>query len=641
MTMRSDDTFELDDASLEEAIESANLPTLALVLVHLTGDLERMRGALRFKRASPQRPQGGIEEGDARALRADALRILRAFRDGGARLPALPSREALHEMMSYSLGQAVPPEYVSMMIEDMQLTAPPSHAATAAHPAPLAARPDFHVAIIGAGASGIVASIELARMGIGHTLIEKNPDLGGTWFENTYPGCRVDLPSHFYALSFEPNHSWSGYFAPRDEIWAYFKRVATKYGVPERTRFSTEVAGAHYDTASKRWQVELRDRDGRTSTLHANAVISAVGQLNRPSVPQLPGLDSFQGPAFHSARWQHEVDLSQRIGVIGTGASGMQIVPQLAKTAERLVVFQRTPQWAVPNPDYFREVTKGKQWLLRHVPYYAAWFRFRTFYVSADGLHAGLQVDPRWPDKARSLNAENERIRVGLTEYIERELGERRDLLQKALPDYPPFEKRMLLDNAWFRTLTRENVELVTEDIARVTERGVELASGAHHELDALVFATGFQATRFLWPMRIVGAEGKSLSEVWGGDARAHLGITVPGFPSFFMMYGPNTNLAHGGSIIFHSECQARYIAGCMRLLLEGGHAAIDCKPEALQAFITRVDELQARMAWAQPGARNWYRGDAGRVTSTSPFRLVDYWAMTRAPEASDFVLLR
>jgi 4-hydroxyacetophenone monooxygenase len=447
----------------------------------------------------------------------------------------------------------------------------------------------------------------------------------------------VDLPSHFYALSFEPNHDWSGYFAPRDEIFAYLKRVAIKYGVPERTRFGTEVQRARFDEASMRWQLELRDAQGQSSVLHANAVVTAVGQLNQPSVPALPGLDQFKGPAFHSARWRHDVDLSGRVGVLGTGASGMQIVPQLAQRAQRLFVFQRTPQWAVPNSDYFRAVSPGKRWLLRHVPYYAAWFRFRTFYVSADGLHASLQVDPSWAGEGRSLNAENERIRAGLTEHFERELGERRDLLPKALPDYPPFMKRMLLDNGWYRTIARDNVELVTTDIERVDERGLLLRDGTHHALDALVLATGFQATRFLWPMTIEGARGQDLRALWAGDARAHLGITVPGFPNFFMMYGPNTNLAHGGSIIFHSECQARYIAGCVRLLLERGHATLDCKPEALDAFVARVDALQARMVWAQPGARNWYRGEAGRVTSTSPFRLVDYWAMTRAPDPGDF----
>ena len=275
-----------DDAALAQAIEDANLPTLALVMIHLTGDTELMRRGLRFKRASGQRMDGGLDEATARELRERALAVLRAYRDSGAPAPALPSDDVLHEMMSFSLGQAVPSEYVPLMIEDMHLRPSSSDAAAAA-----AAPSDFHVVVIGAGASGIVVSIELSRMGIAHTVIEKNADVGGTWLENTYPGCRVDLPSHFYAMSFEPNPTWSAHYAPREEIFAYMKRVADKHRVRDSIRFETEVLSATYDDASKRWRVIVRDREGQERSISANAVISAVGQLNRPSMPSLEGLD--------------------------------------------------------------------------------------------------------------------------------------------------------------------------------------------------------------------------------------------------------------------------------------------------------------------------------------------------------------
>lgn len=620
-----------DDAALAEAIEAANLPTLLMALIHVTGDASLLESGLSFTRGSQQRMDGGLDEAASRELRAHALAELRAFRDRGGELPPLPSREVLHQMMSFSLGLAVPPEYVAMMLEDMQLVAPEPRGVDAV---------GFEVIVIGAGISGIVASIELAKIGVAHAIIEKNADVGGTWLENTYPGCRVDVPSHFYMMSFERNPKWSQYFAQREEVFAYLKRVADKHGVTERVRFGTEVVGARYDDASKRWQVTVRDRDGQR-VLSANAVISAVGQLNRPSVPALRGLDRFAGPAFHTARWRHDVELrGKRVGVIGTGASGMQVVPKLAEICDKVAVFQRSPQWAFRNPDYFRNISDGEQWLLEHVPYYAAWYRFRTFYVSADGLHASVQRDPKWPHPERSLNADNDRIRTLLVDYITHELGGRRDLLDKCIPDYPPFTKRMLIDNGWFRTLTRPKVELLTEDIARVTQTGVELASGEHHALDALVFATGFEATRFLSPMAIHGARGNALHASWAGDPRAHLGITVPGFPNFFLLYGPNTNVAHGGSIIFHSECQSRYIAGCLRLLFDGGYAALDCKATAYEASNARLDEAQARMAWAQPGARNWYRSETGRIASNSPYRLVDYWAMTRSPDPNDFTFI-
>ncbi|HMI92731.1 MAG TPA: hypothetical protein VK509_15250, partial [Polyangiales bacterium] len=246
--------------------------------------------------------------------------------------------------------------------------------------------------------------------------------------------------------------------------------------------------------------------------------------------------------------------------------------------------------------------------------------------------------DPEWPHFRRSINAGNERIRQTLTEYIEGELGDRHDLRDKAVPDYPPFAKRMLLDNDWFRTLTRDNVELVTDPIASVNERGIAMRSGRQYDLDALVFATGFQANRFLWPMSITGRDERSLHEIWGDDPRAYLGITIPGFPNLFCLYGPNTNLAHGGSIIFHSECQVHYVLSCLRLLAARNAAALECKQSVHDAYNARVDAAHEQMIWSHPHVTNWFRNGAGRVTTNSPFRLVDYWSMTRAPDPDDFL---
>jgi 4-hydroxyacetophenone monooxygenase len=498
----------------------------------------------------------------------------------------------------------------------------------------------FRALVIGAGVSGLLAAIQLRQAGIAHTVIEKNHDVGGTWLENAYPGCRVDLPSHFYAYSFEPNPDWSEHFACREELLAYLRHVADKYRVRDAIQFQTEVVAASYDAERAQWRVVCRGRDGREHEELAHVVISAVGQLNRPSIPDLAGIAEFAGPTFHSAAWRHDVDLAgKRVGVMGTGASAMQIVPRLAGGVERLFVFQRSPQWAVPVPDYFRPVRDGERWLLRHVPYYAAWYRFRQFYVNADGVHESLQVDPAWPHPRRSLNASNDRLRETLTRYIQEEIGGRADLLPKVLPDYPPFGKRMLIDNRWFRTLTRDDVELVADPIERLTPSGVRLANGTRVDLDVLVLATGFQANRFLWPMTITGARGRTLADRWGDDPRAYLGITVPEFPNFFMLYGPNTNLAHGGSITFHSECQMRYVLGCLALLLSRRRRAMECKESVHDAYNARVDAAHARMVWAQPGVTNWFRNAAGRVTTHSPFRLVDYWSMTRAPNPDDFTL--
>jgi 4-hydroxyacetophenone monooxygenase len=632
--MSDSELFSLDDAALEDAVQCANLPTLLMVLIHLTGDLAWMREEFRPKRASPQRLDGGYDRTRAASIRAEALAALRAFRDRGAPLTPLPEPALLAQMMSFSLGQDLPPEYVPMMLADMGL---PS--AGAAPTSPLtAAAGDFHVLIIGAGMSGLVAAIKLQAAGVRFTLIEKNPDVGGTWFENTYPGCRVDLPNHFYSLSFEPGH-WPHHFSERGELLAYFQRIADKYQLRAHTRFETEVTGASYDTRRCEWQVNLRRGDGQSERLVANAIISAVGQLNRPSIPDLAGLSSFAGPAFHTARYRHDISLQgKRVAVIGTGASAMQLAPKLAPEVAQLSIFQRSPQWAIRNPDYFEAVPPGKQALLRHLPYYAAWYRFRLFYTHADGVHADLHIDPNWPELPRSINAHNARLRSTLTDYIERELGEHAPRLrERVIPDYPPFAKRMLLDNGWFRMLTRPNVALVSERIARVLPDGLETESGERHALDAIIFATGFQATRFLAPMQLVGAGGRALHEAWEGEARAHLGVSVPGFPNLFCLYGPNTNLAHGGSIIFHSECQMHYILGCLQLLFERGAAAMECTPAANDAYNAELDAVQARMVWALDGVENWFKSRTGRVATNSPFRLVDYWSMTRRPDPEHF----
>jgi 4-hydroxyacetophenone monooxygenase len=624
------------DAALVEAVHSANLPTLMLVMVHLTGDTGWLRGAIKPRRATPQQMDGGLSDGEVAQIRERAVAVLRAYRDGDGRLPPPPEPAVLAEMMQFSLGQPIAPEYVPMMLADIGLTS--AGRAVPGGQAVPGAR-GFHVLVIGAGMSGVLAAIALRQAGFDCTLVEKNADVGGTWFENSYPGCRVDLPNHFYSYSFEPNHDWPDHYSCRDELLAYFQRVATQYGVRAQARFETEVVAARYDETAARWAVTLRNRVGREDVVHAHALISAVGQLNRPAIPALPGLQNFAGPAFHSAGWRHDVDLrGKRVAIVGTGASAMQIVPQLAPEVARLVIFQRSPQWALGVADYFRPVSDGERWLLHHVPFYAPWWRFRLFYTNGDGVHAGLHVDPEWHDARHSLNANNDRIRRMLTEYIERELGPRQDLRDKCVPDYPPFAKRMLLDNRWFRTLQRDNVELVTDAIREVTAHGIATAAGAHHALDAIVFATGFQANRFLWPMMIEGRGGRSLHAQWGDDPRAYLGITVPGFPNLFCLYGPNTNLAHGGSIIFHSECQVHYVLACLRMLIERGTAAMECKQDVHDAYNARVDAAHARMVWAHPHVGNWYKNAAGRVTTNSPFRLVDYWAMTRQPDPDAFV---
>ncbi|MBW2385785.1 MAG: NAD(P)/FAD-dependent oxidoreductase [Deltaproteobacteria bacterium] len=629
-----------DDAFLEEVVQSASIPTIMMSIVHLTGSRDILQGPIRPGPAMLGDAQGGLSDTDRAQVRALALEALKAYRDGGCQLPPPPSPETIHEMMSFMVGQEVPAQYVPMMLEEMALDGQDARDVHWDENVATDIKQRFHVIVIGAGMSGLLAAIRLEEAGIPYTVIEKNDGIGGTWYENTYPGCRVDIANHFYCYSFEPNHDWPEHFSQRRELRAYFEGCADKYGVRPHVRFETEVARMHWDAAASEWAVTIRSKDGTEQKLRANAIISGVGQLNRPKFPDIDGQASFEGIAFHSAEWEHEHDLEGRnVAVIGTGASALQLVPEVAKQAGQLYVFQRSPAWMLPNASYHAQVSEGKKWLLKHVPYYSRWYRFLLFWPGSDGLMPSLIVDPEWPHPERSVNALNDAARIFFTDYMKEQVSDP-ELLEKVVPKYPPFGKRMLQDNgSWLDALQRDNVELVTEGIERITEKGVLTDDGQERPVDVIVFASGFHANRFLHPMNVVGNDGIGLAERWGDDPSAYLGITIPHYPNLFCLYGPATNLAHAGSIIFHSECQVRYIMGCLKALLEGGHSAMECRPEVNEAYNERLDETASKTVWAHPGMNSWYKNSKGRVTTTSPWLLVDYWRWTQEPDLSDYML--
>lgn len=627
-----------DDEFIAAALRHANVPTLMMSLVHLTGDASLLDGPIRPGRAIMGDVEGGLSDADKAVVRARMLEALRVYRDRGGTLPPLPSPATLGAMMSFMVGQDVADEYVPMFLEEVALDGDARDVSWESVSG--ARRAAFRVVIIGAGMSGLLAAIRLEHAGISYVVLEKNESLGGTWFENSYPGCRVDVANHFYCYSFEPNHDWSEFYSQRAELRAYFERCADRYGVRSRIRLGTEVVSARWDDGAALWKLRIKSQ-GREESLTGNAVISAVGQLNRPRLPDIPGRESFAGPSFHSAQWQHQHDLGgKRVAVIGTGASAFQLAPEVAKVAQRLLVFQRSPPWMSPNPRYHLRVSEEKKWLLRHVPYYARWYRFLLFWPASDGLLPSLVIDPSWPHPERAVNALNDTTREYFTHSIAQQVGDNPELLEKVTPTYPPFGKRMLPDNGtWISALQRDNVDLITDPIREITPAGVRCADGLEHSADVIVYATGFHANRFLWPMEIVGRHGITLREVWGEEPRAYLGITVPRFPNLFCLYGPGTNLAHAGSIIFHAECQVRYVMSCLAELIRGGHAAMDVRQKVHDAYAARFDERHTQLVWSHPGMNNWYKNAQGKVLTTSPWRLVDYWTWTRAPALEDYEL--
>ena len=629
-----------DETTIAAMLEEVSIPTLVLSMVHLTGDPSWIRGDIRPLGLVLNEIQGFMPEDAKAEVRSRALEAIIAFRDGGSVLPPPPGEELLREMMAWLVCAEVPAEYVPMMLEDMELDG--SDGGTVVTRSSPEARAMLPVVVIGAGESGVLAGIRLAQAGIPFTIVEKNAGVGGTWYENSYPGCRVDVGNHFYCYSFEPSDHWTEYYAQQPEIRAYFEEVANRHDLWRSIRFETEVVRAEWDDAASMWHVRVRTADGVEETLDARAVVTAVGQLNRPRYPDIPGLDRFEGPMFHSARWDHSVDLAgKRVAMIGAGASGFQIAPTIAPVVESLVVFQRTAQWMFPNPNYHAKVPEGMKWAIRHLPFFGRWFRFLLFWPGCDGALANIKIDPDWPHQDRSINAGNEMAREMFTSWITSQVGDDPELLAKVLPDYPATGKRTLQDNgSWLGCLKRDDVELVRTAIDRIDETGVLTVDGTHHDADIIVLATGFRMAEVLFPMEIVGRDGTSLNEFWADRPAGYLGITVPSFTNFFMTYGPTTHLNHGGSLIFHSECQVRYIVGCLDALAESGAAAMEPRVELYEEYHRKHQDAIADTVWNHPTiTHTHFRNSYGEIHTVSPFRLVDYWAWTHDPDLDDFVL--
>ena len=628
-----------DDAAIRAALEDAHVPSLMNALVHLTGDPSIIRGEVRPVAGFLVDAQGGISPQDQAAVRARAFAAIKAFRDGGEKLPPPPAAGLVHEMVNFAAGKELSAAYGEFLEAELALNGEDAYGVPGLLKLPAPQRANFKVLVVGAGMSGLLAGIRLQEAGIAFEIVERHDDVGGTWHQNTYPGCRVDSPNHTYSYSFHP-HDWPQFYSSQPVLRQYFSDCARRYGIRERIRFNTDVEAATFNEADGRWRVALRSKGGTAETVVVNAIISAVGQLNRPKWPDIPGRSRYRGIAFHSAEWQHQHDLKGRnVLVIGTGASAFQFAPEVAREAAQVTIFQRTPPWMFNAPDYHAYVPDGKHWLLRHVPFYAKWFRFSMFWRMAEGILSAAKKDPAWNETDRAVSAENDQMRELLTASIASLCEGDDELLGKLVPDYPVAGKRILIDNGnWIRALRRDNVELVTTPIAEINETGVRLQNGEQRDGDVLIYGTGFTASKFLWPMKINGRNGRTLEGQWDGDARAYLGIAMPNFPNLFCMYGPNTNIVVNGSIVFFSECEMRYILGCLKLLIEDGKRAMDCRQDVHDAYNERIDEGNRGMAWGVSKAPSWYRNDKGRIAQNWPFTLREFWSQTREPNPADYV---
>lgn len=475
---------------------------------------------------------------------------------------------------------------------------------------------DLQTIIIGAGFGGLGMAIRLKQRGEQRfVILEKADDVGGCWRDNTYPGAACDVPSHLYSFSFEPSWKWTRAYAPQPEILAYLRACTEKYGLRGHIKFGTEVRGAAFDAASGMWLV-----DTGTEQLRARSLVVACGQLSRPAYPNIPGLARFAGTQFHSARWNHDAPLDgKRVAVIGTGASAIQFVPAIAPRVGKLHLFQRSPPYVIPKPD--RGFGRWERALHRRLPAVGAVRRARIY--ANNELRAFTLTVPRLTAAYQWL----------FRHHLERQIRDP-ELRRKLTPDYPIGCKRVLISNDYYPALDQDHVEVVTDSIREVTERGVVTADGREREVDTIIFGTGFTANEFLAPMTIRGLHG-TLDDAWRAGAEAYLGMTISGFPNLFVLYGPNTNLGHN-SIIYMLESQFEYVMQALAELHRVRH--LDVRPDVQAAFNTSIQQQLAESVWAGD-CTSWYKTAGGKITNNWPGYTFTYRRRTRKLELADFAI--
>ncbi len=500
----------------------------------------------------------------------------------------------------------------------------------------------FQVAIIGAGLSGIAMAVQLGHLGIPYAIYERRGEIGGTWSRNKYPDIRVDTLSITYEYSFAEQYPWTEYFARGAEVREYIEFIARKYGVFDHIHFGHDLEAASFDAHRSTWHLTLVRSDGAREERDVNVVVSAAGLFATPKTPDLPGADEFDGAIVHPTQWTSHHDIrGKRVAVIGNGSTGVQLLAPVAEEAERVHVFQRTAQWIAPRAHYGEAVEPEVRWLLDSLPGYWNWCRY-TSMIGLFTWHEDFLVpDPVWESQGGHITRKSEDLRQFLIGYIREQVDGRPDLVERLVPDYAPMVRRPVVDNGWYKALTRENVELVTEGIARLTRTGIETVDGKQRDVDTIVFATGYDVSTYLWPAEYHGEEGVNLQEFWAEDSpRAYLGMLVPRFPNLFVLYGPNSQPVSGGiSLPSWFQIWAAYIGQCLVSMIEGGHSKVAVTDAAFKDYNQRLDAEASGMAFVTDKAsvkRNYYLNAAGRLQANTPFETADLYAMLKVPSRSD-----
>ncbi len=626
------------DATIDDAVKYADPMVLRGLLYQLTGDESVADTRLTESSAMIFETVTVSDPDDLELLRSRAAAFLKSHRDQGA--PDIPcgKPDRLPRSLGLTAGVDIPPSELELWVEQLALD-PWARGLVWHEPPPEEDLEEFTVAVIGAGMGGLNAAVQLQHAGIPYFVIEKNADVGGTWYENRYPGARVDSTSRTYTHLYGVDFGYPNAFCPQSENMRYFSWVAEEFDLRRDITFDTEVRSIVWDEAAGVWEITAEGPAG-LDIRRANAVIASVGFLSRPQMPDIEGMDRFEGPSFHTARWPADLDLAgKRVAVIGTGATGYQMTPELAKLAEHTLLFQRTPNWCFDTPGYLDELPPQVNWLDRCFPYMTNFMRLRLSWLAGPrNAQQVLRIDPGFSDP-HARSARNKKVLEQRLEFIRSKLAGHPDLIEKMTPVAPPYSARPIIvdsSDCIYDTLLRDDVTLVTDGIRRITPEGIEVEGGVEHPVDVIVYATGFKANDFLWPMEIRGRGGQRAEELWEKDgARAYLGTMLPGFPNLFMIYGPNTNNFGGLQIVDLEELVTRFALQCIGELITSGKKTIDVSLDAYWRYNAEVDRDEALMIYKDPRAHNYYTNASGRSATNCPIDVRRIWTWLRDPSQS------
>ena len=620
------------DEQIDDALQYASPMVLRGLLYQLTGDADLIAMA-----PGPAAKFGVgremAEDADAELIKSKGAAFLKQYRDSGAGEIDIGPTQRLRQSLSLTAGHEIPEADLHIWQEEAAFDRWARGVHWQGGIAPKGAE-NFKVAVIGTGICGLNVAVQLKHAGIPFVVFEKNPEVGGSWYENRYPGARVDTSSRGYTHLFSYDYPYDYSYSPRDDNLRYFKWVADHFEIRDHVVFNTEVTSMQWDDATGKWTLKSQGPSGPAAA-EFNAVISCVGFLSRPQMPEIEGMASFEGAAFHTAAWPEGVDVKdKRVAVVGSAASGYQTTPEIAKTAAHTFLFQRKPNWCLEDEIYLKKLPPQSLWLDRNFPFYSNYVRFRVgALINPDTSKAGIMVDPKFDDP-HTLSLGNKLTRDMCVKFATRKLGSRPDLLEKMIPDFPPMASRPIRvdsDYCVFDALLQDNVTLVTDPIERITPKGI-VAGGVEHDLDIIAFATGFKANDYLWPMEVCGRGGVRIEEVWAKDGpRAYLGAMVPEMPNLFMCYGPNSNNFGGFTVLDLLELVAQFALRCIAGLIESGQRSVEVSHDGYWRFAGILGDMERQMIYMDPRANNYYQ-HGGRSCVNGPLDIRRMWRWLNDP---------